>query len=407
MSEFAVALVAVGGTVIALGLLQRKLQRTIFSPQLLALLLGVAIGPHALGLLNPKSWPHSHLIVEHTASLTIAIGLMGVALRLPPGYSVRHWRSLGVLLGLVMPLTWMCSSGLAYWMLGVPPLVALIIGAIACPTDPVVATAIVTGDPAKKHLPARLRHTLSAESGANDGLAYPIVLLGVLLLTKDAGEAWFRWGWHTVLWGVGGAAVIGCGIGFVAAKLLRLAEKDKTVDQHSFLAFTLALTLLTLGAAELAGINGILAVFVVGIVLDRLFDTHERHEEERVQEAVNQFFTLPIFGLLGLILPWDDWYEWGWTAVAFAAAVLLLRRLPFVLLFYGVIPTLRRRRDAMFVGWFGPIGVAALYYAMLAEERTGQKDIWTFGSLLIASSLLAHGMTAAPLIKLYARLGRV
>src|SRR5690606_9725442 len=87
-------------------------------------------------------------------------------------------------------------------------------------------------------------------------------------------------------------------------------------------------------------------------------------------------------------------------------AVLLLRRLPFLLILKRWIPELQDTRDALFLGWFGPIGVAALFYAMLALRQTGHEIVWTMGSLLICASLVVHGVTAAPFTKRYGRDGR-
>lgn len=208
---------------------------------------------------------------------------------------------------------------------------------------------------------------------------------------------------RVVLWEVGGAVCLGVLFGLAADYLLRWAEAKQTIEQHSFLAFTLALTLFVLGATKLLGTDGILAVFAAGAALDRVANVSERHQEERVQEAVNQFFTLPIFMLLGLMLPWEQWREWGWRGVALVIAVLLLRRLPFLLLLKRWIPQVKTTKDALFMGWFGPVGVAALFYSMLVLRRTGHEEVWSLGSLMICASLLAHGMTAAPFAKLYGK----
>lgn len=88
---------------------------------------------------------------------------------------------------------WVVSSGLVYWLMDVDFWVAVLIGAVVTPTDPVLASTIVTGTFAEEHLPGHVRHLLSAESGINDGLAYPFVFLPLLLLTRPPGEAVFRW----------------------------------------------------------------------------------------------------------------------------------------------------------------------------------------------------------------------
>ncbi len=335
--------------------------------------------------------------------MTLAIGLMGVALRLPEGTLRRRWRSLAVLLGLVLPLMWLAGGLLVYLVLGLPLWLALLVGAVVAPTDPVVASTIVTGRVAEEHLPADLRHTLSAESGANDGLAYPLVLLPLLVLERPMGEVLTHWLARTLLWEVGGAVVAGALLGHAAGRLLRWAETHQGVERTSHLAYTLALSLAVLGGAKLLGTDGILAVFVAGLAFDGVVSSRERREEENVQEAVNRFFTLPIFALLGLALPWADWLALGWRAPLLAGLVLLLRRLPALLALRPLLGEPRGLPAALFLGWFGPIGVAALYYASLAQRRVGAEEAWVLGSLLICSSVVAHGLTATPLTRRYGR----
>lgn len=117
------------------------------------------------------------------------------------------------------------------------------------PTDPVVASSVVTGDVAERNLPERLRHAISAESGFNDGLAYPFVLLPILLLSWPPGEALTHWLVHTILLEVGIAVVLGALAGYATGKVLLLAEARETTEHASILTVGLALALTTLGDA--------------------------------------------------------------------------------------------------------------------------------------------------------------
>lgn len=404
MSQLNIALTAVASMVLVLGILSKPLKRSYVSMPLLALAFGIVLSPQGLDWLDLKYWGKPELILEQAARVTLAMGLMGAALRLPRFFAQQHWRSLAVLLGLAMPLMWLASSALIYGVLDISLLLALVIGAAVCATDPVVASTIVTGSLAEKEVPGRMRHTLTAESGANDGLTYPFILLPLLLLTHgDSTPVWQEWALRVVLWEVGAAAVYGIALGVAAGYLLRFTERKNFIEEQSFLSFTLALTFVALGGAKLLGTDGLLAVFVCGVTLDCMFDTRDRKEEENIQEAVGQFFTLPIFTLIGLHLPWYEWLELGWRAAALVALVLLLRRLPFILLLRRFIPPFHTRREAAFMGWFGPIGVAAVFYAALAVRHTGMEMIWTVTSLLVCASVVVHGVSAAPLTKLFGR----
>ena len=405
MNALNIALVAIGGLVLFLGLISNWLRRAWWaSDPIIALLFGILLGP-TLGVLNPLEWGISQeVLVEQAARFTLAIGLMGVALRLPKNYVFRHWRSLSVLLGLVMPLMWLSSGLIVYFILNLPFWEAMLIGAVVSPTDPIVASSIVTGCVAQKYLPSRLRHLISSESGANDGLAYPIVFLPLLLLTKPPGAALSEWLVRVILWEVGGAILVGILLGYGSGRLLEWAEAKQTIEEYSFLSYAIALTLTVLGTAKLIGSDGILAVFVAGLAFSEALSGKERSEEENIQEAINRFFSLPIFILLGLVIPWQQWQALGWRGLALAVAVLLLRRLPAILMLKSLLKL--RFVESVYVGWFGPIGVAALYYASLSVRETGVEEIWGVSSLLICASIFAHGFTSTPLTEFYGKFRR-
>jgi sodium/hydrogen antiporter len=345
------------------------------------------------------------VILEEAALVTLGIALVGVALRLPVGYASTHWRLLVVLLGVVMPLMWLAGGFLAYLILGLPFWVAVLVGAIVTPTDPVVASSIVAGGVAERNLPAKLRHAISAESGFNDGLALPFIALPVLVLTEPPGEALSHWLTHTILLEITAGAAVAALMGYAAGKTLRWAEANETMERTSLLTISLALSLTVLGVTELLHLNGVLAAFVAGVVFNWAGSSDAKESQEEIQEAISRFFDLPIFVLLGMALPWEGWLALGWKGPVLVAAVLLLRRLPAVLALRPFLGPLRgTTKDVLFLGWFGPIGAAALYYAAFSLRETGIEEVWVVGSLIICASVLVHGVTATPLTKLYGKL---
>jgi len=407
LTELYVALAAIGGLLLILGMLAGLIHESGFlSEPLFALLAGVLVGPAVFDLLDLAGLGDQAMILEVAALVTLAIALMGVALRLPVGYISSNWWLLAVLLGILMPLMWLVCSLLAYLFLGVSFLVALLIGGIVTPTDPVVANTIVTGSVAERNLPERLRHAISGESGFNDGLALPFVLLPLLMLTRPSGEALSHWLTHTVLWEVAAGAVLAALIGYAAGKTLRWAERRETMERTSILTISLALSLTVLGVTELAGMSGVLAAFIAGVVFNATGSSDAKERQEEVQGAITRFFDLPIFVLLGIALPWEGWLELGWSGVLLAAAVLLLRRLPAVLALRPLLGELRETRDILFLGWFGPVGAAAIYYAAFSLHETGIEEVWVVSSLIVCASVLVHGLTDTPLTKLYGRVPR-
>ena len=411
MDQLNIVITAIGVIVLFLGLLSDYFRRQWWSSDpFSALLLGILLGPVGLGLVDPENWDISqeHLL-EQAARFTLAIGLMGVALRLPRGYCLgRYGKSLAVLLGLVMPMMWLVSGLLVYWILKLPFWEAMVIGAAITPTDPIVATSIVTGAVAEENLPERLRHLISAESGANDGLSYPFLLLAILMLERNSDNSraiatlshWFT---HVVLWEVGMAIIFGAFLGYAAGRLLEWAEQKNTIEEQSFLGYTIALSITVLGAAKLIATDGVLAVFIAGLAFNYAVKAQERAEEENVQEAINRFFNLPIFILLGLTIPWQEWGHLGWWNLVLVVAILLLRRIPALLLCYRLIKPAKAIPEALFVGWFGPIGAAAIYYAGYSMRETGIEEVWLVCSLMICASIVAHGFSAVPLTKLYGK----
>ncbi len=406
MNELYVSLAAIGGLLLLLGMLGGLLkERTPVSEPLIALLAGVLIGPAALGLLDLSGLGNQTLILQEAALVTLGIALVGVALRLPVGYASSNWRLLVVLLGIVMPLMWIASGLLVYLFLGLPFWVSVLIGAIVTPTDPVVASSIVSGGVAERNLPAKLRHAISAESGFNDGLALPFVVLPILVLTQPPGEAISHWLTRTVLLEIVAGAAVAALMGYLAGKTLRWAERKETMERTSLLTISLALSLTVLGVTELLHLNGVLAAFVAGMVFNFAGSSNAKESQEEIQEAISRFFDLPIFVLLGMALPWEGWLKLGWSGLLFVAAVILLRRLPAMLALRPFLGPLRdNTKNVLFLGWFGPVGAAALYYAAFSLRETGIEEVWVVGSLVICASVLVHGVTATPLTKLYGKL---
>jgi sodium/hydrogen antiporter len=178
------------------------------------------------------------------------------------------------------------------------------------------------------------------------------------------------------------------------------------MERTSLLTISLALSLTVLGVTEHLHLNGVLAAFVAGMVFNWAGSSAAKESQEDIQEAISCFFDLPIFELLGIALPWKGWLELGWKEPVLVAAVLLLRRLPAVLALRPFLGPLRSSTKDVFLGWFGPIGTAALYYTAFSLRETGIEETWVVGSLIICAFVLVHGVTATPLTKPYGKLLR-
>jgi NhaP-type Na+/H+ or K+/H+ antiporter len=406
MHAFNIALATVGLLILVLGLFSGLIKNRLYlSEPLLALVFGLLMGPAGFNLLQLSAWGNPLTILEQAARLTLGLTLVGTALRLPDRYFFEQWRSIATLLTFGMLSMWLISGFLVYWLLDVPVWSALLLGAVVTPTDPVLASAIVTGKVAEENIPARVRHLLSAEAGANDGLAFLLVAFPLLCLTRSPGEALHHWVTRSLLREVLLAVVVGVGIGYAAGRLQQWIQRvfARDLDYTSLMTVALALSVSVLGVVPLLGGNGILATFAAGVAFNSIVHGQHAADQERIQEQVKRFFDLPVFVLLGSTLPWSEWQALGWNGVLLAGAILLLRRMPALLVLRRVIGQFHNAREALLTGWFGPIGIAALFYATLAVRQTEDDLVWVVGSLLICASIVAHGISATPLTKWWGR----
>ncbi len=389
------AVTGLAGAVLAL--VSRSIRRMPLSEPLIALGLGVGLGPELLGLLEIGPDLRDPLLLEG-ARVLLAGSVMAAALRFPVAGLASLVRPLVLLLVVVMPLAAL-ASGAAALLLGLPLALALLVGACLSPTDPVLAASVVTGEPAERDLPARLRRVLTTESGANDGLALPLVGVALVAVLPATGfvDAVVRLGWEVV-----GSVVVGVVLGGVAGWAVRGAVRRRSLARGPELVFTLLLAVGVLGVARVAKTDGVLAVFVAGLAYNRLVDQDERGSQDAIDEAVNRYAVIPLFLVLGAVLPWREWVDFGPAAVLFVVVVLLVRRLPFVLALAR--PLGLGWRAAVFVGWFGPVGVSGLFYlAHSLHEGVDDPRLFAAGTLAIAANVVVFGLTSTPGRNRYAR----
>ena len=406
MSQLNLWLTAVGGLTLFLGLTTGFITSRGYLPSspMIAAAAGVLLGPYGADILRLTPLSEPLPLLEEFARFTIAFAVTSIALRLEPRYFRNRGRSLAVLIGPGMVVMWLVSGLVVYLALPVGVLLALLVGAVVTPTDPVLANSIVVGKTATENIPERLRCLLSSEAGINDGVAYLFVFLPILLLTHPFETALADWLTRTVLWEILGAVALGFGVGMLAGKLEQWESDRGFLDETSVFTLTVALTFFVLGTAKLAGTNDILAVFVAAVVYNWQADPQSEEREQRVQEVFDRLFTIPAFVVFGIAIPWEGWAALGWRGPALVVGVLLLRRLPMIFAFRRFVPPLDRPASSLFVGWFGPIGIAAVFYAILAMEHTGTELIWTATSLVVAGSILVHGIAAVPATHQYGQL---
>lgn len=398
--ELNLILVVFSALLLSLGAFSSTIKKVWLSVPLLSLVAGVALGPRALDIVNLSDLGDPHKILEEVARITLAVSLMATGLQFTRNDLWSNRVRVGLLLTVVMAAMWIITGLLAWSMFDVSFWLALLIAAVLTPTDPVVAATLVTGLLAEENLPRWLRRSLQLESGANDGLAVVFVLLPAIVLSEPTNQLsiFALEAFRQVAIAVAGGAALG----WLAGHTISFAVHRHEIDRGYLLSAGLALALLSLGAIHLLGGAGILASFVAGLVFSITFEGELSDELERVQDAVEKIVIVPVFTLFGTLLPWTEWARLGWLGVGFAVAVLLLRRPPVVWLTLARADTEARGRA--FLGWFGPIGVAAIYYSLYVEryDLIGYQTLFGASTLAISASVIVHSITATPAVRAFA-----
>jgi NhaP-type Na+/H+ or K+/H+ antiporter len=421
----------VGALLLFMALSTPWVRRFPVSTSIIYLLFGLAIGPFGLALIridfrDAASW--SVPLTEVAVIVSLFFG--GLKLRLP--LRAAAWSAAWRLAGPVMVLSIAAVTALLHLAFGLDLALSLLIGAVLAPTDPVLAGAVSVED-ASDH--DRLRYGLSGEAGLNDGMAFPFVVLALLLYQhQDVGTWAAEWFAFRVLWAVPAGLAIGYFAG-LGIGMLAIALRSRSPDSPGsgdFLA--LALIALSYVSAEAVGAWGFLAVFATGVGFRRAETTAvgsaEHPPAEDLVEAGGQqlegkaaaagsivaetlefgsvaerLLEVLLVVLVGASLP----VHWSPSALIATVTLFCVIRPLAVLAGLARTPTTWQQRGLM--AWFGIRGIGSLFYLSYAiAEGLPRADITNAASFTvttIAASIVLHGISATPLLQWYAaRLSR-
>ncbi|KAJ3371677.1 hypothetical protein GGF31_002656 [Allomyces arbusculus] len=405
-TDLNVLCLVVGGFIVAYGLVSLLVREKFYvAESTVAVLFGIAVGGSGLGLLHTNEWAEhgrDHFMLE-ACRVLIAIQVMIAGIELPGRYLRTQLTSVMLLLTALMLVKWLTTALLMWAILGFDYLDALIIAACVAPTDPVLANSIVKGKYAERHVPTNIRDLLSAESGANDGLGYPFLYIALYLKTNaTVGGALADWAVNILVYQIIVSIGLGALIGWGAKCALTFCSRRDWIDKPSFLAYGVSLSVFILGLLGYLGTDDLLAAFIAGNSLT--WDDWYRleHESEHIQSTVDTLMTVSFFIYFGATFPFHEialLFPW-WKVLLLSIAVLVLRRMPWLLALYRWIPAIHTPSEALFAGWFGPMGVSALFYAYLVKlDVTVPDNIRTavvpIVSLLVLASVLCHGTSVA------------
>ncbi|HSJ71937.1 MAG TPA: cation:proton antiporter [Acidimicrobiia bacterium] len=392
-----IALVVVAVVFIVYSLVAARLDRWSVTAPMVFVITGAAIGilaPEWLGFLDEPE------PVKLIAELTLALLLFADA-------STLRWSELredgflpARLLLIGFPLTVLAGFGVGLLVEPTAPwAAAALIAAILAPTDAALGLGVFTN----RSVPGRIRRALNVESGLNDGLATPLVTLFLAFLITHEGAETTSWVADS-LKELGIAIVVAVIVGSVSGRLIALAQVRAWTSAAPERFAVLATALLAYGGAIAVGGNGFVAAFVGGLVFSLASGGKVRESVEFTEDLglFSSFLVWSIFGalLLGPV------FEGGtrWTPIVYA--VLSLTAIRMVPVALSMIGSGLRTPSVLFLGWFGPRGLASVVFTLLAVESLAEEGLVSAPLVEITTwtvflSVILHGITARPLSRIY------
>lgn len=352
--------------------------RTILSTAALFLVAGFILGPQTTGVLDVRA---DSPIVATLAELALFAVLFSDGMRVGWRDLRSAWRLPTRALGVGLPLTMAVTAVLAHFVVGLDWPEALLIGAVLAPTDPVFAAALVGND----KVPYRLRHLLNVESGANDGLALPFVILFLAIAT---GSRDLHLGELATELALG--LVIGVAVPLAAIALERLRWFGASAQYAPLNAVAIGLLVLALG--QVTHGNLFLAAFAAGSTV-ATFGPRQRVAFEHFGENIAELLKLAALLVFGALISVGFLGEISWPGWVFAVlAIVVARPLALAIAFFrsGMHP-----REQVAAMWFGPKGFASVVYGLLVlNSGIDAADlVFHLVALTIVISILAHSST--------------
>ncbi len=378
--------------VVLVAAVSRRLSSTPLTPAIVMVALGVLVGPLVLDELTAA--PTSSL-VRTLAEATLAVVLFSDASRIDLPALRREAAIPARLLGLGLPLT-IAAGALAaaalFPALSLSEL--LLIAVILAPTDAGLGSAVVTDE----RLPQRVRQSLNVESGLNDGICVPILLVVLATASGPTGPA------HAVRLlaeEIGYGALAGIVAGLLAGAVVVAGDRRRLIDPAWLQIVPVAAAIAALGAAIALGGSGFIAAFIAGLTFG-LLARRQADEAMAFTEETGLLLDAVTFLVFGAVLLGPALEALSWQLALYALLSLsVVRMLPVAL---ALLRSRARPTTVAFIGWFGPRGLASIVFAVIVED-TGQAHsptILTAVYLTVGLSVLLHGLSAAPLVDRYA-----
>jgi NhaP-type Na+/H+ or K+/H+ antiporter len=333
--------------------------------------------------------------IRSLAEITLALVLFADASRVNARTLAADAAVPARLLALGLPLTIAAGGALAAWLFSSAGLwVAATLGAIVAPTDAALGATIMSDE----RVPARVRRTLNVESGLNDGIATPFVNL--FLAGALANEAITGGGVAKAAVDLLGGAALGAGVGVAGAVLLAVATRTGWSAPGFQPLAVFGLAVFAYGVALVAHGNGFVAAFVAGLAFGTVRGEHRGNLG--FTEEAGTLLSLLVWFAFGAVMLVPGIEDADWRDVVFAVlALTIVRMVPVGIALAG---SGLDRATVAFVGWFGPRGLASVVFGLIAVDALAPAEgRLVLGAVVVTVglSVLAHGMSASPLARLY------
>jgi sodium/hydrogen antiporter len=369
-------------------LISGRLAGSPVTPAMVFAVAGLLLGPEVLGIVEVGIDAEGFKTV---AELALTVLLFTEASRLDLGALMRRREIPVRLLGIGLPLTMALGTLLA--LLLIPSLgfwEAAVLAVVLAPTDAALGQAVVSDS----RVPRVVRRSLSAESGLNDGLALPFLIIALAFAEQGAdGGSFGHWLWFIVRT-IGVSVLVGAAIGFVGGRLLGRGAETGTVMERFAELSIIALAVLSFVIAEHLDGSGFVGTFVAGIALGAAAP-RVAAREETTASAVGELLGLVVFALFGAAVLWPAFEGVDAEVVVYALLSLtVVRMVPVALSLAGGGFS---RATSLYLGWFGPRGIASLIFALLVVEEAHLPEtplIVQTVVVAVAISIVAHGLTA-------------
>lgn len=378
---FAMALALIGIVILVSALLSGLIERSGLPQVAVFLALGAALGPFGLGALD-IGLDSSALRVVATLSLALVLFTDAVTLNVAEikRHSALALRVLGP--GTLLSAAVMGLAG--WWLLGLSPAAAAILGAALASTDPVLLRGVLR----RRDLPASARQALHLESGLNDVVLLPVVLVAMVFLMPATANGAHNWGKMALdLFVLGpGAGVI---VGLLGVSALDLVRRRIGVRRDYESLYSLGVAFTAFAAAEAVHGSGFLAAFAAGLTIAAL-DVELCDCFVEYGGVTAEMLLLFTFVLFGSSLIWSGLAQLDGATILFTVIVLFVRT-PIYLA--SLIGSGVDRRSRLLISWFGPRGLSSLLLVLLPVFAgvPGSDRLFAICSLVVLASVVIHG----------------